>query len=56
MTNIGFTERSVCQNGDITRETIIKETPFDSYDWSAVFDDRVSYIPKYVDDLHDAIS
>ena len=46
----------VCQNGDITRETIVKETPFDSYDWSAVFDERAAYICKYVDELHDAIS
>ena len=46
----------VCQNGDITRETIVKETPFDSYDWSGVFDERAAYIRKYVDELHDAIS
>lgn len=46
----------VCLNGDITRETIVKETPFDSYDWSGVFDERAAYIRKYVDELHDAIS
>lgn len=45
----------VCQNGDITPSTIIEETPFDSYDWSAVFEDNVAYIPQYVHKLHDAI-
>jgi len=42
----------VCENGDITREVIANESPFDGFDWLHVFGNNVSVIPKYVDELH----
>lgn len=46
----------VCQNGDITPEVIVSESPFQSYDWQGVFEDNVFYISQYVKELHNAIS
>jgi len=45
----------VCENGDITREVIAYESPFDGFDWQNVFGNYVNVIPKYVDELHGAI-
>ncbi len=45
----------VCENGDITREVIAYEPPFDGFDWQNVFGNNVNVIPKYVDELHGVI-
>ncbi|MEI8087676.1 MAG: DEAD/DEAH box helicase family protein, partial [Paludibacter sp.] len=45
----------VCENGDITREIIARESPFDGYDWLSVFGNNVNSIPKYVDELHGVV-
>ena len=45
----------VCENGDITREVIANESPFDAFDWLNVFGNNVNVIPKYVDELHGAV-
>ena len=45
----------VCENGDITREVIANESPFDGYDWLSVFGNNVNSIPKYVDELHGVV-
>jgi type I restriction enzyme R subunit len=45
----------VCENGDITREVIAYESPFDGFDWQNVFGNNVNVIPKYVDELHGAV-
>jgi type I restriction enzyme R subunit len=44
----------VCQNGDITRETMSKE-PFSSFDWRPVFHSRLSALVDYVDTIHSVI-
>ncbi|NCA80669.1 MAG: hypothetical protein EOM76_10900 [Sphingobacteriia bacterium] len=45
----------VCENGDITREVLANEIPFDGFDWLHVFGDKFSSIPKFVDELHLAV-
>ena len=45
----------VCENGDITREVIANESPFDGFDWFNVFGNNVNVIPKYVDELHGVV-
>ena len=45
----------VCENGDITREVIANESPFDGFDWLNVFGNNVNLIPKYVDELHGVV-
>jgi len=45
----------VCENGDITRDVLANEIPFDSFDWLQVFGNNVNVIPKYVDELHLAV-
>lgn len=45
----------VNENGDITTDVLVNETPFDSYDWQAVFGQNVAAIPKYINTLHNAI-
>ncbi len=45
----------VCENGDITRDILANETPFDGYDWMRVFGDYVGVIPRYVDVIHEAV-
>lgn len=45
----------VCENGDITREVIANESPFDGFDWMNVFGNNVTVIPKYVDELHGVV-
>ena len=44
----------VCQNGDITRETMGKE-PFLSVPWQSVFSERLSALVNYVNTLHKVI-
>ncbi len=45
----------VCENGDITREVIANDSPFDGFDWGKVFGVNVNVIPMYVDVLHGVI-
>lgn len=45
----------VCQNGDITRETMSKE-PFSAFDWIPVFHSRLSALVDYVDTIHSVIA
>lgn len=45
----------VCDNGDITSQTIVNEPPFDSFDWAGVFGHELGSIGKYVKMLHDSI-
>ena len=41
----------VCQNGDISRQTMGEE-PFSTVEWRTVFNDRLTPLVNYVDDLH----
>ncbi len=45
----------VCQNGDISKETIVNEFPFEEFDWIEVFGQKFSFIPKYVEKLHNVV-
>lgn len=45
----------VNENGDITTDVLINESPFDSFDWQKVFGDSVTYIPQYVNVIHNVI-
>ena len=45
----------VNENGDITTDVLINESPFDSYDWQEVFGDNVAFISEYVNTLHSVI-
>lgn len=45
----------VNENGDITADVLVNESPFDSYDWQEVFGDHVGFIPQYVTAIHRAI-
>ena len=44
----------VCQNGDISRETMQKE-PFSSIPWQPVFSERITALIAYVDSMHSVI-
>lgn len=46
--------RYVCENGDIERSTMLSD-PFRTYDWHAVFGDRATLVPKYIENLHQVI-
>ena len=45
----------VCQNGDITRSTLINEPPLNGYDWIATFGQHFVCVRDFVDKLHDTI-
>lgn len=45
----------VCQNGDITAETIVNEPPFDEFEWIETFGQHFVSVRKYVEELHRAI-
>ena len=45
----------VCNNGDITTETLINELPFDEYDLFEVFGEKLQGVAKYVQSLHDSV-
>lgn len=45
----------VCQNGDITKETILEVSPFDDFNWLDTFGQKFTYIPKYIDTIHYAV-
>jgi type I restriction enzyme R subunit len=44
----------VCQNGDITRETMAEE-PFSSFSWQPVFNTRLTALVHYVNKIHEVI-
>lgn len=46
----------VCENGDISKDTIINESPFDGYDWVETFGANTMYVGQYVENLHRVIS
>ncbi len=45
----------VCQNGDITRNTLINEPPLNGYDWIETFGQHFVCVRDFVDKLHDTI-
>ena len=45
----------VNENGDISTDVLINESPFDNYNWKEVFGDNVAFIPQYIDTIHNAI-
>ena len=44
----------VCQNGDITRETMAQE-PFSAIPWQPIFSDRLTALVNYVNTIHKVI-
>lgn len=44
----------VCQNGDITRETMAEE-PFSTFSWQPVFNTRLTALVHYVNKIHEVI-
>lgn len=46
----------VCENGDITKETLYETTPFSEYDWYAVFGPSAMHIGDFVDNIHSVIT
>ncbi len=45
----------VCENGDITGDVIVNDSPFDELDWQNVFGSKLTYIPQYINQIHSAI-
>ena len=45
----------VCENGDISRKTLINVSPFDGYDLVDTFGANAMYVGQYVDKLHSII-
>ena len=45
----------VCNNGDITTETLINESPFDEYSLIELFGEKLEGVAKYVQTLHDSV-
>ena len=43
----------VCENGDITKETVVNEAPFDER--LSVFEPYIPNLAKYIDTIHDVI-
>ena len=46
----------VCENGDITKETLYETTPFSEYNWFAVFGPYAMHIADFVDNIHSVIT
>lgn len=46
----------VCQNGDITKETLVNESPFDEFNIFDIFGEKLSGVAQYVDALHNSIT
>ncbi|MBQ4231009.1 MAG: hypothetical protein II671_05610, partial [Salinivirgaceae bacterium] len=44
----------VCENGDITRDIIVNDSPFDEQ--LTVFTDYMIPLSKYIDDIHKVVS
>jgi len=45
----------VCENGDISRDSLVNEDPFSEYDWFGTFGDNAGAVVKYVTTLHDVV-
>ncbi len=45
----------VCQNGDITSDIIVNESPFKDFEWIDVFGGYAAFVGKYVHTLHNSI-
>lgn len=45
----------VNENGDITTDVLINESPFDSFKWQSVFGSNLKYINLYIDVIHNSI-
>ena len=45
----------VCENGDISRETITNVAPFDGFDWIDAFGTNTMFVAQYVDNLHNIV-
>lgn len=45
----------VCNNGDITKETLINEAPFDDFDVVGIFGEKLPGVAQYVETLHEAV-
>ena len=45
----------VNENGDISTDVLINESPFDGFNWQQVFGDNIAYIGQYVNYMHGAI-
>lgn len=46
----------VCENGDISPETLLTDENFSDMDWSGVFGTNLLLIKKYIDELHGLIA
>lgn len=46
----------VCENGDITPNTLTNDTTFSDYDWYEVFGQNLIFVRKYVDTFHELIA
>ena len=46
----------VCENGDITPETLITDENFTDLDWNGVFGQNLATLRKYIDELHRLIA
>jgi type I restriction enzyme R subunit len=44
----------VCENGDITPDTIVNEAPFEDHVMD-VFDDKIIPLRRYLENLHDVV-
>lgn len=45
----------VCENGDITGNTMVNERPFVDFQWQQVFGSGLMNVSKFVNNLHDVI-
>ena len=45
----------VCNNGDITAETLVNESPFDEYDLIEIFGEQLQHVAKYIEVLHQSV-
>lgn len=46
----------VCQNGDITPNTLLEEEPFSSYEWIDTFGQNFIAVRNYVNEIHNLIA
>ena len=46
----------VSVNGDISGDIITKTEPFNEFDWLKVYGDKVTYIGRYVNELHQVVT
>ena len=46
----------VCENGDITTDTLINDEPFSEYDWQGVFGPQTTGLGKFVWYIHNVVA